>query len=33
LDNWFNAGTNVVTMNHADMLALDEVDDLDTLDT
>jgi hypothetical protein len=26
LDSWFNAGPNEVTMNDADMLALDKVD-------
>ena len=31
LDSWFNAGANEVTMNDAEMLALDEVDDLDTM--
>jgi hypothetical protein len=31
LDSWFFAGTNEVTLNDADMLALDEVDDLDTM--
>ncbi len=31
LDSWFNAGTNEVTLNDAEMLALDEVDDLDTM--
>jgi hypothetical protein len=31
LYSWFNAGTNEVTLNDAEMLALDEVDDLDTM--
>ena len=31
LDSWFNPGTNEVTLNDADMLALDEVGDLDTM--
>ncbi len=31
LDSWFNAGTNEVTLNDAEMLALDEVHDLDTM--
>jgi hypothetical protein len=31
LDSWFNAGTNGVTLNDAEMLDLDEVRDLDTM--
>jgi hypothetical protein len=31
LNGWFNAGTNGVTLNDAEMLDLDEVDDLDTM--
>jgi hypothetical protein len=31
LDSWFNAGTNGVTLNDAEMLDLDEVHDLDTM--
>ena len=31
LDSWFNAETNKVTLNDAEMLALDEVHDLDTM--
>jgi hypothetical protein len=31
LDSWFNAGTNEVTLNDAEMLALDKVHDLDTM--
>jgi hypothetical protein len=31
LDSWFNAGTNGVTLNEAEMLDLDEVHDLDTM--
>jgi hypothetical protein len=29
LDSWFNAGTNQVTFKDAEMLALEEVHDLD----
>jgi hypothetical protein len=31
LDSWFDAGTNEVTLNDAEMLSLDEVRDLDTM--
>jgi hypothetical protein len=31
LDSWFNAGTNGVTLNDAEMLDLEEVHDLDTM--
>jgi hypothetical protein len=31
LDSWFNAGTNAVTLDDAELLVLDEVHDLDTM--
>jgi hypothetical protein len=31
LDSWLNAATNEVTMDNAEMLVLDEVQDLDTM--